>query len=187
MVKAYRGFTLIELMVAVSVAAILLVIAVPSFTAFFDRARLRGAADDLVAFVSTVRGEAVKTGRNVTLSMGGSTTAWCVGANEAATPAVAAQFAASTACDCTNSSACFVDGVRRVLASSEAGRATASAVTMSFVIDGKLGSLDPLSPASVILTSPAGGYQLQVGVSPLGQARACVPSGQKQISGYPSC
>lgn len=44
-----RGFTIIELMVTVAVAAILLALAIPSFTGFMARARLEGVANELVA------------------------------------------------------------------------------------------------------------------------------------------
>lgn len=187
MAKANQGFTLIELMVAVSVLAVLLALAAPSFADFFDKSRVRGAADSIVTLIATARGDAVKRGRNVTLSMRGNASAWCMGANEAATPALNEAVATSTACDCTSSSACFVDGSRRVVTSTEFAGVTASAVTMTFVVDGKLGNLTPLGTHAVTLTSPAGRYQVQLNVSPLGQTRACTPSGQLSISGFPPC
>jgi type IV fimbrial biogenesis protein FimT len=185
--QASRGFTLIELMVTLTVLAIVISLAVPAFSEFFDRARVRGAADAMVALVSTARGEAVKRSRDVTVSMGGTNAAWCMGANEAATPAVAAAFATSAACDCTNASACFVDGIRRVISAGEFAGVTADPVTNSFVVDGKLGNVEPLASTSVTFTSPSGMHELRVTVTPLGQSRACVPAGKKSISGYPSC
>ena len=187
MARPIPGFSLVELMISIAVMAILMALAVPSFSDFFDKARVRGAADRVVSLISTARGEAVKNGRNVTISMRGPTSNWCIGANEAPTPAVAAQFATSSPCDCRSGSACFVDGVRRVVESTEFSGVTASAATMSFVVDGKLGNLEPLAASSVDLISPAGAYQARLTVSPLGQTRACVPAGQKSISGFPSC
>ena len=49
------GFTLVELMVAVVVLAILAALAVPSFNDFFERGRVRNAAEDLVSLVSNAR------------------------------------------------------------------------------------------------------------------------------------
>ena len=59
MAKVSRGFTLIELVVTLSVLAIILAFSISSFSEFFDRASVRGAADDMVSLVSTARGEAV--------------------------------------------------------------------------------------------------------------------------------
>lgn len=182
------GFTLIELVVTMAVAAILLAMAVPSFNSFYDRARLRGAADDVVSLISTARGEAVKTGRDVSIAVGGTTDAWCVGANEAATPAVAGAFQASAACDCTSTAACSVDDIRRVVAATDYRGVGVATVGTSFQIDGKLGSLVNITAApAVTMISPSGNYELQLEVSPLGQTRACVPSGKLAVSGYPAC
>ncbi|MGK6306609.1 GspH/FimT family pseudopilin [Variovorax sp. DT-64] len=56
------GFTLIELMVTLAVAAILLVIAVPGFMAFQRNAELTSTTNRLISAIATVRSEAMKTG-----------------------------------------------------------------------------------------------------------------------------
>lgn len=56
------GFTLIELMVTLAVAAILLVIAVPSFVTFQRNSELTSATNALVGAISAARGEALKRG-----------------------------------------------------------------------------------------------------------------------------
>ncbi len=60
-----RGFTLIELMIAITVAAILLTIAIPSFTATINRNRLATAANELVTSLQLARMEAVRRGGRV--------------------------------------------------------------------------------------------------------------------------
>ncbi|MGI4777785.1 MAG: GspH/FimT family pseudopilin [Janthinobacterium lividum] len=55
------GFTLIELMVTIAIAAILLLIATPSFVSFQRNAELTSAANSFVAAVNAARGEAMKT------------------------------------------------------------------------------------------------------------------------------
>lgn len=57
-----RGFSLIELMVVVAIAATLLVIAVPSFAEVNIRNRIAGEANDFIAGVSYARTEAVRLG-----------------------------------------------------------------------------------------------------------------------------
>lgn len=59
------GFTLIELMVTISVLAILITIAIPSFTATINRNRLATAANGLVSGLQLARAEAVRRGGRV--------------------------------------------------------------------------------------------------------------------------
>lgn len=64
---AARGFTLIEVMVAVMILAILVTIAVPSFNNASLSSKLGGFANDLVASAQLARSEAIKRNVNVTL------------------------------------------------------------------------------------------------------------------------
>ena len=61
-VRTY-GFTLIELMVTVALAAILMTVAVPSFTTFMRNAELTSFTNSLLAGINAARGEAMKRGR----------------------------------------------------------------------------------------------------------------------------
>lgn len=62
-----RGFTLIELMVTVSVLAIILGLAAPSFRDFILNNRLTAQINDLVADISYARSEAAVRGIRVTM------------------------------------------------------------------------------------------------------------------------
>jgi type IV fimbrial biogenesis protein FimT len=57
-----HGFTLIELMVTLAIAAILMFLAVPSFVSFQKNAQLTSAANSLLAAINAARGEAMKRG-----------------------------------------------------------------------------------------------------------------------------
>jgi type IV fimbrial biogenesis protein FimT len=63
-----QGFTIVELMITVAVAAILLVIAVPSFNNIINSNRLTTAANAMVNSLNTARMEAIKLN---------ATTQWC--------------------------------------------------------------------------------------------------------------
>lgn len=60
--RQVAGFTLIELVVTVTLAAVLLMIGVPSFVAYQRSSELTSAANSFVAALGAARGEAMKRG-----------------------------------------------------------------------------------------------------------------------------
>jgi type IV fimbrial biogenesis protein FimT len=176
-------------MVALAVFIILTVIAVPSFTTYFDKSRVRGAADTIINQVAQARQVAVKHDRDVALATVGSGAAWCIGGAEAADPPVGSQAGSSASCDCNASPAtCTVDGRQMVVSSGDHDGVTLSSESPAIVFDGRMGMLKgTLSAAdrSFDLTSKTGRYTLTVSISPLGQATVCSKNGN--ILGYPSC
>ena len=64
---AWRGFTLIELMITISIATILLMIAVPAFENTFLNSKLASQANSLVAGAQLARSEAIKRNAAVRL------------------------------------------------------------------------------------------------------------------------
>ena len=63
--KYNSGFTLIELMVTIAIAAIVLGIAIPSFSSTITSNRLTTSANELVTALNLARSEAVKRGQHV--------------------------------------------------------------------------------------------------------------------------
>jgi type IV fimbrial biogenesis protein FimT len=189
--KRLAGFTLIELMVALAVLLILTIIAAPSFSSYLEKSRVRGAADEVVSVLAQARQAGVKFDRGVRVASVGSGSTWCLGANEAVTPAALSPMLGPAACDCGDDpDACVVDGQRLVVASSEHSGVTLTSPPGNLDFDGRLGirtdaSVGNADASSFDLTSRSGRFVLTVNVSPLGQATVC--SKQGSILGYPAC
>lgn len=83
MASRVRGFTLVELMVTIAVAAILMAIAAPSFTSLINSNRLTSSANEMVATLQAARMEAVRlnTTVNVCTDCGGNSVVAFVDAN----------------------------------------------------------------------------------------------------------
>jgi type IV fimbrial biogenesis protein FimT len=64
-----RGFTLVELMVAVLVMAIVVAFAVPGFESVVNGSRLTGAANEMLASLQSARMEAIRRNRRTVLCL----------------------------------------------------------------------------------------------------------------------
>ncbi len=62
-----RGFTLLELMFGLAVAAIIVTVGVPSFSSFMQNTRATTYTNDLVLALNLARGEATRRGAQVTV------------------------------------------------------------------------------------------------------------------------
>lgn len=72
------GFTIVELMITVSLASILLAVAVPSFNQMIVGGRLTAQSNEMVAALSLARSEAIKRNANVTLCRADNNSTNCV-------------------------------------------------------------------------------------------------------------
>jgi prepilin-type N-terminal cleavage/methylation domain-containing protein len=199
--RRQSGFTVIELMVTLTVAAVLAGLAVPGFRDLIDKSKLRGATDDVVSLLNTARASAVKLQHNVSVSIKSSS--WCAGAISASDPSPGDQVGSVAVCDCaldaTDASACYIGGASiglyAVVAAADHSGVTIKdvdstiAYSSGLTFNSKFGALDlsnlPAGPL-VTLVSPAKKFSTQISVSPLGQVYACSVGG-KFISGYQSC
>ena len=173
-----QGFTLVELMVGLAVLAILTAAALPSFAAFRQRAAVREAADQAVAFWNTARFEAVK--RNAMVKVGVQKAAdgtYCFGAATTTNPSD------GTPCDCTVAvPAANICNVARFPTNQEEWNGVSlDTGTDVAVLEAKRGSLADSAGAGVLasLSAPTGpmDYTLNLHVDAMGRAVLCQSSG----------
>lgn len=79
-VAIQRGFTAIELMVTVSIMAVLLALAAPSFTPLIESWRVRQATEQLQSTLNYARSEAIKHGGRVAIQKIPNNTNGCTSA-----------------------------------------------------------------------------------------------------------
>jgi len=161
-----RGLTLIELMVALAIVALLMTLAVPSFGEVLARHRLQAAAEQLAADLADARLLAAQRGQTLHLTLQGGTQ-WC--------------WALSTVsgCDCRIAQACRLKAVH---ASDHPGVTLADGGEMHIAAGGPLG-LPAVSGHAVLQGRE--GAALRVALTPLGRAKVCAPGAA--LAGYPRC
>lgn len=74
--NVFRGFTLIELIVAIAVAAILLTVAVPSMKNLIRNNRVTGQTNELVAMINFARSEAIRRNDSIDVDLTSSAGGW---------------------------------------------------------------------------------------------------------------
>lgn len=77
MIKTTKGMTLIELVVAVAIFAVLASLAAPNLKSFMRSNRLTSATNDLASSLNIVRSEAVKRGTSIILCISDATQSNC--------------------------------------------------------------------------------------------------------------
>jgi type IV fimbrial biogenesis protein FimT len=82
--QAVRGFTVVELMVALGISAILVAIAAPTMRSFIENARIRASSESLQNGLTLARNEAVR--RNQRIEFVAQPTGWVVRVPGTTTP-----------------------------------------------------------------------------------------------------
>lgn len=195
-----KGFSLVELMVTITVFAIIAAMAVPSVTSFRERALMRSTLTEMVDLIERARLQALQLDLPVTVGFDRSgDVAWCLGAVEGV-----------VACDCFQSDPdaedfCRLGQFPRLLPKAGAGEAQASAATggvrmlaepsfnglPTFTFDPQLGELaGPTRAGSIAMASPQATdrYRARLIVSTLAPTHACSePHNGTDITGLDLC
>lgn len=158
----HRGFTMLEAMIVLAIVALVASLALPSFSAAAERARLKAAAEGLAADLAEARFEAAKRGSALHVEIH-SGTEWCW------------NVATRAGCGCSQAP-CRLKATR---AGEHGGIALAEAQSARFEPVGT-------APAGAgALFESTRGEQLRVELSALGRARICAPGGR--VAGYAAC
>jgi type IV fimbrial biogenesis protein FimT len=157
-----RGLTLLEMMVALAIVAILTTLALPSFGNMMSRHRLKAAAEQMSMDLAELRMQSTQRGQtmHVNLSTGAQ---WCYA------------LAVASGCDCRVPQGCQLKTVR---AKDHPG------VTLLEGQDLRIEPQPGLGGGGALLQG-SDGARLRVGLSPLGRARVCAPAAA--VPGFAAC
>ena len=76
---ATRGFTIIEMMVAIAIAALLLLLAAPAFTTFLRNSEIRSTSESIINGLRAAKSEAARQNQRVMFSLaGGNSASWAI-------------------------------------------------------------------------------------------------------------
>jgi len=187
MFKNISGFTLIELTMAMSAAALIVTAAFPSYSKMIEKRKLSYQAEHVSMFLTAARSEAVIRNQVISVSMmsqsGGAD--WCVGIKDG-----------GDNCDCTVSDPSHADfcevagNEKRLLSIASNKSVTAEMIAMQMgpvAIEPTRGMLsNPASCAVLDLASFNNNYSLEVQLNQTGRNKVCAEGG-KAIAGYASC
>lgn len=181
-----RGFSLHELMVTLSLVAILAAVAVPSYRDAVEKRRITHGAERIEAFVGTIQSESIKRNRMVTVSYGsGGGGSWCIGAVLGQTP-----------CDCMqtdplDSGFCAIDAAAWVLRDTDVqakNLISSVAGDGAYVFDPVRGMfLDSADSLVFGLQSGEAQFQMNLSVVNTGKIALCLPPLSDNIPGFKPC
>ena len=170
-----RGLTLVELAVAVAVAAVLASSAGPSLADFIAARRLDGVATQLATDIQFVRTDAVARNQPLRLSFFATAEGSCYLVHTGAT--------AQCSCPATVAAQCSGDAVQLKAVQLPAGeRIAVSANAASILFDPLHGTSSPTATLRVVGTNGRAVHHI---VNLMGRVRSCSPLGA--MPGYRAC
>jgi len=180
------GFTIVEVMMSLVLLAIGAALSLPSYREMVEKRQLTHGAEQIMAFVNSAQGEAMKQNQVVTVSYArADDDDWCVGATLGA-----------AACDCAEADDskpdfCAIDTSPWRLTNEHAGN---TRLVKSITGDGAY-SFDPVrgilvdldDSLVVAMSSNDEDYQLNLTVSRTGQVLLCSIDADHSVPGYGVC
>lgn len=191
--KKQAGVTLHELIIALSVIALLMSLSAPSYSEFINKRKIAGAADMIGMYFENVKMESVKRNVWVTVNYKETSdgTAWCLGA----------QIGKHKRCDCMAAPAeedyCQFnpdDANDAAMILSNTSYAdfndllTAASVSADYHMDFNpvRGTLSHAEKVSIQVKHASEDFLVNISVTPTGRVTKCTPSTHKLV-GYATC
>ena len=200
--KKTSGFTIIELMIVIVIAAIGITLAVPTFRDMIERKQLGGATEAASQHLQRAKSQAVKRSKPILVDFYVNGDDWAIGFTD--------KMAGCDAEDTTGTDLCTVDE------NNDIGVANANNLVMRVVssdysnvtMSQSTAFADPaVFPGACVTTNnqqacfdflrglartgeydfDSANYKLRVQVTPLGNVNVCVPTGEKKMPGYSGC
>jgi type IV fimbrial biogenesis protein FimT len=184
-----RGFSLVELMVAMAILVLLILAAMPGLGTWLDNTRIRNAGDSILTGLQMARQEAVRTNQNVSLwfveSSGnpGGMANDCALSNGSGSWVVSANFPAGHCADAVGTSPAMVVVTRgmggdrnSVSVKSLQADGTTAGTTVTFNGFGRVANSDAVAVISLNGSGSATYRNLRIWVSPSGSAQMCDPA-----------
>ena len=179
--RGLGGYTLIEVMIVVAIIGIISALAVPAYSNYIEKQRVRHAAETVYGMVMQAKSEGPIRDTAITLNTNPAATPWCVG------------FATIANCDCTEADptaagACSVNvagtDVLQVITGAEFQGVT---LTESFAGGTDTTFTLPRNfPGAGTIGLQSGDWTLNVILSARGRIRICNPNANV-IPGYEAC
>jgi prepilin-type N-terminal cleavage/methylation domain-containing protein len=166
-IKRCQGVSFLELLVVLSIIAILTMMAVPAFTSFLENKRLVATNQNLYYALQLARSEAVKRNTTVYFVMQTGDN-WCYGSNSGST------------CNCSTAGSCALGSVTTPRAQ-QTTLSTTGIVSNTIQFEGTRGSIG--SSSLVTFTLYGQSINMSVKITALGNLSLC----SSTVSGYSAC
>jgi type IV fimbrial biogenesis protein FimT len=169
------GFSLFEVLITITIVALLLGLGVPSYNKFVVQKRLRLVSEDFYNYMKIAQSQSQNKQQNFYLSLKTGAN-WCYGLSDLAN------------CDCSVANSCTVDGIQTIKSPLDySGQAptlvttgfTGGASTPYILFDGKRGTANASGSAGFSLS----GLSTTINVNKQGLGVIC----SNTVSGYSSC
>lgn len=187
------GFTMVELMIVITVLGISLALAIPSYQDIVQRRAATNAAEQVATFLRIARSESIKRNINISATFDNTAAPFCAGIDDSA-----------AACDCRDVTSCRItQGTSNTdltlngndyenLATPVLTTGATAATSLVFTFDPVRGVLDTANnqQGSILLKSSTEKYQLRVDVGLAGQIEVCTVVGSPTpvaVGGYQTC